>query len=402
MPLLTYQGTRPWAKAMKVAVATRKMPPWFADPQYGHFANDRSLSQSDIEMIGKWADEGAPEGDPKDAPKPIQWPADGWEIQPDIVIDGPSVDVPASPKGNVVEWMFITVPSHLDKDTWVTSMEVRPSEPAVTHHICVIFRPHTDDVKYNTPVWSDRPRDEQGYASAEAAGINGRGIPASVTAGNQIEGCYVPGHDTENYRLYKAAKLVPAGVDIVFQLHYTPNGKAVTDHPRIGLTVAKSAPERRYVSFGISSPNDAKSFAIPPNDANWSSPPAVAEFTSDADLVWMFPHMHLRGKDMTYKLTYPDGREEIVLSVPRYDFNWQLGYEIAQPIHVPKGTRLTVTAHYDNSVNNKFNPDPNRIVYYGDMSWEEMMFPFFSVVVDREVDAKKIIKVLRGLQSDGA
>jgi hypothetical protein len=402
MPLLTYEGTRPWAKAMKVAVATRKMPPWFADPQYGHFANDRSLSQSDIETIGKWADEGAPEGDPKDAPKPIQWPADGWEIQPDIVIDGPSVDVPASPKGNVVEWMYITVPSRLDKDTWVTSLEVRPSQPAVTHHMCVYFRPHTDDVQYNTPVWADRPRDQQGYAPAEAAGINGRGIPASVTAGNHIEGCYVPGHDTENYRLYNAAKLIPAGTDIVFQLHYTPNGKAVTDHPRIGLTVAKSAPERQYVSFGISSPNDAKSFAIPANDSNWSSPPAVAEFTSDADLVWMFPHMHLRGKDMTYTLTYPDGRKEIVLSVPRYDFNWQLGYEVAQPIHVPKGTRLTVTAHYDNSVNNKFNPDPNRIVYYGDMSWEEMMFPFFSVVVDRDVDPKKIIRIVRGLQSDGA
>ncbi len=402
MPFLTYEGTRPWAKAMKVAVATRKMPPWFADPQYGHFANDRSLRQSDIDEIGKWADDGAPEGDPKDAPKAIQWPGDGWEIQPDIVINGPAVDVPAKPKGNVFEWMYITVPSGIATDTWITSLEVRPSEPAVTHHICVYFKPHTDDVKYYTPVWGDRPRDDQGYASAEAAGNNGRFIPPSVTAGGNNEGCYVPGHQSQDYRIHHAAKLVGAGTDVVFQLHYTPNGKAVTDHPRIGLTVAQEPPQRRYVSFGLTSPSDAKSFAIPPNDANWSSPPAVAEFTEDAELIWMSPHMHVRGKDMTYTLTYPDGRKEIILSVPHYDFNWQLGYDTATPIHVPKGTRLTVTAHYDNSANNKFNPDPNRTVYYGDMSWEEMMFPFFSVVVDKDADVKKIIRVVRGLQADGA
>jgi len=403
MPFLTYEGTRPRAKSMKNAVVTRKMPQWFADAQYQHFSNDRSLKQSDIDTIAKWAESGAPEGDAKDAPAAIQWPAEGWEIQPDIVIDGPAFDVPAHPKGNVVEWMFITVPSGIAKDTWFTSLEIRPSEPAVTHHICVFFKPHTDDVKYNTPVWSDRPRDDEGYAEEKAAGINGRNLPPSVTAGSSgIEGCYVPGQQSQDYRTHHAAKLLRAGTDIVFQVHYTPNGKAVTDRPRIGLTVAPEAPPQRYVSFGISSPSDAKNFAIPPNNPNWASPPAVAEFTADADLVWMFPHMHVRGKEMTYVLTYPDGRQETILSVPRYDFNWQLGYDLATPIHVTKGTRLTVTAHYDNSANNKFNPDPNRVVYYGDMSWEEMMFPFFSVVVDKDVDAKKIMRVVRGLQADGA
>jgi hypothetical protein len=267
----------------------------------------------------------------------------------------------------------------------------------------VLFRPHSDDVKYNTPVWADRPRDAQGVADASAAGINGRGIPPEITKGaNGLEACYVPGQAAQDYRIHNAAKLLRAGTDIVFQMHYTPNGKEVVDHPRIGLTVAKDAPAQRYVTFGISSPNDAKSFAIPPNDPNWASPPAVAEFIADADLVYMFPHMHVRGKDMTYVLTYPDGRTETVLSVPRYDFNWQLAYDLATPIHIPKGTRLTVTAHYDNSANNKFNPDPNRTVYYGDMSWEEMMFPFFSVVVDKDVDVKKIMRIVRGLQADGA
>jgi hypothetical protein len=403
MSFLTYKDARPWSKAMKEAVVTRKMPPWFADGQFGHFANDRSLKASDIETISQWADSGAPEGDAKDAPPPIDWPREGWDIEPDIVVNGPEFAVPSNPKNNVIEWAYITVPSGITKDTWITSMEIRPSEPSVTHHICVFFKPHSPDVVYNKPVWSDRPRDESGSALASAAGANGRGIPGSITAGsNGIEGCYVPGQRTQDYRLHHAAKLFKAGTDIVFQVHYTPNGKDTTDRPRIGFTVAKEPPQRIYVSLGMSAPSDAKSFAIPPNAANWESPPAEATFVEDAELVWMFPHMHVRGKDMTYRLIYPDGRTDTVLSVPNYDFNWQLGYDLATPIRVPKGTKLAVTAHYDNSANNKFNPDPNRTVYYGDMTWEEMMFPFFSVVVDKDVDPRKVIKIVRGRQSDGA
>jgi hypothetical protein len=403
MSFLNYDSVRPWAKAIKVAVATKKMPPWFADPQFSHFANDRSLKTADIETIVNWVDAGSPEGSTKDAPPPVKWPAEGWDTTPDLVVNGPETVVPAHPKNNVIEWTYITVPSGITEDTWITSMEVRPSEPSVTHHICVYFKPHTADVKYNEPVWADRPRDENGAALASAAGVNGRGIPESVTAGsNGIEGCYVPGHSLEDYRVDGAAKLLKAGTDIVFQVHYTPNGKEVTDRPRIGFTVSKTPPERVYVSLGISSPSDAKSFAIPPNTENWESPPAVAEFTQDVELVWMFPHMHVRGKEMTYRLVYPDGKAETILSVPRYDFNWQLGYHLAQPIKVPKGTKLVVTAHFDNSVNNKFNPDPNKTVYYGDMTWEEMMFPFFSVVVDRNAESKRVIKIVRGRQADGA
>jgi hypothetical protein len=403
MSFLTYDTARPWAKAMKVAVLTKKMPPWFADPQFQHFANQRSLQPNEIETIAKWADAGAPEGNPHDAPPAVNWPKDGWEIQPDIVVNGPETKVPAHPKNNVIEWMYVTVPSGVTQDTWITSMQVRPSEPSVTHHICVYFKPHTGDVEYNKPVWYDRPRDENGAALAAAAGINGRGLPPSTTAGtNGIEGCYVPGQLSQDYRTHGAAKLFKAGTDIVFQLHYTPNGKDVVDRPQIGFTVAKEQPKRVYVSFGISSPSDAKSFAIPPNDPNWASPPAEVQFQQDVDLVWMFPHMHVRGKDMTYRLVYPDGRTETVLNVPHYDFNWQLGYDLAQPVHIPKGTKLVVTAHYDNSVNNKFNPDPNKTVYYGDMTWEEMMFPFFSVVVDQGVDPRSLIQIVRGRQSDGA
>jgi hypothetical protein len=403
MSLLTYQSARPWAKAMKAAVATRKMPPWFADPRYGHFVNDRSLQQGDIDTISQWADTGATEGDAADAPVAIKWPADGWEIQPDIVINGAPFTVPAKPKANVIEWTYITVPSGLKEDTWITSMEIRPSELAVTHHICVFFKPHTEDTQYNTPVWADRPRDERGRTPAEASGTSGKGLPDSVLKGTDgVQGCYVPGQFTQNYALFHAAKLVKAGTDIVFQLHYTPIGRDVVDRPRLGLTVAKAPAERTFVTLGTSAPSDAKSFAIPPNTPNWESPPMEAEFLQDAELVSMFPHMHLRGKDMTYQLTFPNGETETLLSVPHYDFNWQMGYDVVEPIKIPKGTHLKVTAHFDNSVNNKFNPDPNQTVYYGDMTWEEMMFPFFSVTVDKGKEAEKVIRVIKGRHGDGA
>jgi hypothetical protein len=403
MSLLTYESARPWAKAMKNAVLTRKMPPWFADPRYGHFTNDRSLKQADIDTIAQWADAGAPEGNPKDAPAALKWPADGWEIQPDFIVNGPEFAVAGKPKANVIEWTYITVPSGFKEDTWVTSMEIRPSEPSVTHHICVYFKPHTEGTEYNKPVWSARPRDEKGVAPAEAAGANGRNLPKSLLEGsNGPEGCYVPGQYTQDYRLFHAAKLIKAGSDMVFQLHYTPNGKDVVDRPRLGFTVAKAPAERTYVTVGTSAPSDAKHFAIPPNDPNWESPPMEAEFLVDAELVNMFPHMHVRGKDMTYTLTYPSGETETILSVPHYDFNWQLGYDVAKPIKIPKGTRMKVTAHFDNSVNNKFNPDPNQTVYYGDMTWEEMMFPFFSVTVDPGVTSKRVIRIIRGKDGDGA
>src|SRR5262249_40072644 len=191
-------------------------------------------------------------------------------------------------------------------------------------------------------------------------------------------------------------KLINADTDLVFQVHYTPNGHEVTDRPRVGFTVVKEPPRRRYVYASVDAPSDAHNFAIPPNNPNWESPIAEAMFDEDAELVWMSPHMHVRGKDVSYRLAYPDGRIETVLSVSRYDFNWQLGYELAKPIRVPKGTRLLVSAHFDNSAGNRFNPDPSRTIYYGEMSWDEMMKAFFSIVVDVNVDPAKIIRKVPG------
>jgi hypothetical protein len=396
MSFLTYQNVRPWAKAMKTAVLTRKMPPWFADPHYGPYLNDRSLKQSDMETIAKWADAGAPEGDPKDAPAAVQWPEE-WAIKPDLIVDGPTTNVPASPKNNVVEWMTVVMPSGFTKDTWVTSVQIKPEFPAVTHHICIGYVPHNPKIKYGVTYWADKERDEEGAALPDKGPtFLGSGTrrssdddPSSIPPQGGASDCYLPGNFAADYRIFNAARLIPAGSDITFGLHYTPNGTAVTDHVKVGFTVLDKAPERRYVSFLTTSPTDAKRFAIPPNDGNWESPYAEVTFLQDVELVYLMPHMHFRGKDMTYILEYPDGRKQTILNVPHYDFNWQLGYDTS--IKVPKGTVMHIDAHFDNSVNNKFNPNPNKTVYYGSMTWEEMMNPFYGVVVGKDADPRKIV-----------
>ena len=427
MSFLTYDATRPWAKAMKAAVATRKMPPWSADPHYSQFANDRSLAQSDIDTIAKWADNGAPQGDAKDAPPPVQWPANGWSTPPDLVLKGMPYTVPATPKNNVIEWMTLVTPTGFTKDTWVTSVEIKPSELGVTHHICVSFIPHRAGTNYNTLLWVDKQRDEAGVEVAPTdrkllrPTPDGKGQPVETRVRNNAPpekseedggsdgtangggigfSCYVPGRQLSDFRPFNAALLVPAGYDVTWTIHYTPNGTELTDKPAIGLTIAKEQPQRMVISSGIGT--DSRNFAIPPYDANYQPDPGVFTFLADAELHWMSPHMHLRGKDMTYKLVYPDGKEQIVLSVPHYDFNWQLGYDLATPIKVTKGTKLVVIAHYDNSANNKFNPDPSRTVYNGNMTWEEMFSPFFMVTVDKSVDPKKAIKAPRVIGAAGA
>lgn len=318
------------------------------------------------------------------------------------VVDGPTTEVPATPKNNVVEWITVMMPTGLTKDTWVSSVQIKPEYPAVTHHICIGYVLHDPRVTHGVAYWSDYERNDEGSSLPDKGptfvgggtpkSSDGNATPVTLPGGRSIqpaggaEDCYLPGNIVADYRPLHAAKLIRAGSDITFSLHYTPNGTAVTNHVKVGFTVLQEAPARRYVSLSTTAPTDPKSFAIPPNDPNWQSPSAEATFLQDVELVFMMPHMHFRGKDMTYTLEYPDsGRKQIILSVPHYDFNWQLGYKTS--IHVPKGAKLHIDAHYDNSVNNKFNPNPNKTVYT--MTWEEMMFPFFGVVVDRDAEPPK-------------
>ena len=417
MSLLSYREARPWAKAIKQAVVSRKMPPWLADPHYGHFFNDRSLKPAEIDTLAAWANSGAPEGDPKDAPAPVQWPAGGWNIQPDVVVQLPAHDVPDRA---VLEWENLAIPAPFKEDTWVTSVEIIPGQPAVVHHLCFNFEKHRPTTVYNRYEWMQVPRDEEGVSKKPGGGLGmAEGTVVSREVGSNevqrrkgrlsIRGsndfCYLPGLTYEDYRPSKAGLLVPAGSDIIVNIHYTTNGLAVVDRSAIGFTVTKAPPPKKFVAQGAGegggdapavAASDAvaaalvrhqagiSQLAIPPFEGNYLAPSSEITFLKDVELVWFRPHAHVRAKSVQYKLIYPDGREEIVLNVPRYDFNWQLTYRTS--LKIPKGARMHVEFRYDNSVNNKFNPDPSKWVYYGDQSWEEMGSPNMGFLMDRDAD----------------
>jgi hypothetical protein len=338
MPLTTYQEARPWAKAMKQAVLQRKMPPWLADSHYGTFVNDRHLSDREVETLVAWIDGGAPEGDPKLTP-PVPAFETGWNIgKPDKVIDiGTDYEVPAQ---GTVAYQYFTAPTGFTEDVWVESAEVRPDKRSAVHHIIAF--------------------------------IQEPGAPAGQGPLNNLLVGYAPGE--QPLRLAPGtAKLVKAGSKIMFQVHYTPNGKALKDRSYIGLKFAKQPPQYRAITANATN----RRFVIPPGDpafevkSTWTA-------RQETVLVNLMPHMHLRGKDFKFTLVYPDGREEVILNVPKYDFNWQLQYDLKTPITLPEGTRIDCVAHFDNSPNNKFNPDPTKEVKWGDQTWEEMMMGFFT------------------------
>jgi hypothetical protein len=396
MSLMNYQEARPWAKAIKAAVLTKKMPPWFADPKYGHFQNERRLSDAEINTLVSWADDGAPEGEAKDKPAELQF-IEGWNIKPDLVVSMPNTfDVPAS---GILEYQYIVVPTHFDKDMWVTAAEVRPGNRSVLHHVIVYVRPPGSIFLKDAPpgvpfVPVKVERDANGAAiprrpppPGSAPPNNGQPRPDPM-AGVELLTAYVPGLQAQRFdsAVAGAAKLVPAGSDFIFQLHYTTNGKAAADQTKVGLQFATAPPKYRYLTSNATQHD----FEIPPNDPNYESHSSVTVNTP-AQLVWLMPHMHVRGKDFLYQAVYPTGETETLLNVPKYNFNWQIGYEEAKAIPLPKGTRIECTAHHDNSANNPANPNPNVTVRWGDQTWEEMMMGFFSVVVEADVKPGDVI-----------
>jgi len=335
MSFLTYQDVRPWAKAMKAAVLAKKMPPWFADAKYGHFQNERTLSEADIKTLVSWADNGAPEGDAKDKPAPMQF-VTGWNIKPDVTIEMPNAfEVPAS---GILEYQYIVVPTNFDKDVWVTAAEVRPGNRAVMHHVIVYVRPpgsqYLKDAKPGIPfvpvVWERDangaavrripPAGQQPNAGAQQQQQGGGG--GNPMAGVELLTAYAPGLPEQRFDdpIGDTAKLVPAGSDLVFQLHYTTNGKAASDKTKVGLTLASKPPKYRFLTANAATQN----FEIPPNDPNYETHAALT-FAEPVRLVWLMPHMHLRGKDFLFKAVYPTGESETLLSVPKYNFSWQLG-----------------------------------------------------------------------------
>jgi hypothetical protein len=371
MSLLTYKDARPWAKAIKAAVLQKQMPPWTADPHYGKFSNDMSLSQSEVDTIVAWVDGGAKEGDPKDAPKPRQF-YEGWMIgKPDVVFTMPTpVHVPAS---GVVEYTYEIIPTHFDHDVWVRAAEAKAGARKEMHHVIAFLRPPGSTWFKDEPV---------GQPFIPQRGARQR--DAQQEAGAELLIGWAPGLQPTQLKPGQA-KLVKAGTDIVLQLHYTPNGKEVDDQTQIGLIFAKEPPKERVMTM------NAMNFflKIPPGDPNYES---HAEFTfqHDVKLVSLMPHMHLRGKDFEYDAVYPTGEKQVLLKVPHFDFNWQLSYTLADELVMPKGTKLECTAHHDNSANNKFNPDPTKEVRWGDQTWEEMMIGWFDVAFDKDLDPRAI------------
>jgi hypothetical protein len=352
MSLLTYEEARPWARAIKAKVVKREMPPWGADPTIGRFANDVSLKQSEIDTIAAWVDAGAPEGDRAELPKAPHF-TEGWSIgKPDLVFKMTEpISVPAD---GTVPYLYVTVPTKLKEDIWVRGIELKPTDRRVVHHI--ISDLVEDDGKPDDP----KPKLARDRTRKDIGGVGG----------------LVPG------RLYTlmdegVARKIPAGADIVLQMHYTTIGHAVVDQTEIGVVLAKAPPTQVRQEGGGQIPNTQ--LVIPPHHPNFEVS-AQRMMDRDTYLTNLYPHMHVRGKDVQYKIIYPDGREEVVLSVPRYDFNWQTSYRLAEPKFMPKGSLLKVTAHYDNSRANRYNPDPSQEVRWGEQTWEEMLIGYYSTV----------------------
>ena len=367
MPLVTYDQTRPWAKAIRAAVRAKKMPPWFADPHFGHFANDPSLTPQQIETLSAWADAGAPAGNSRDAPSSRRW-AKGWNIpQPDIVIEMPQpVKIPAL---GDIEYTYTIVPTGFTEDKWVQMSEVRPSSPQYVHHAVVYIRPPDSQWLRHSPV--GRP-----FTSSNLG--EGKGSESHWTDSDMLL-VYAPGSSPDHWP-DGMAKFIPAGSDMVFQIHYTTNGHAGSDRTSAGIVFAKQPPQQRVITLQLT--NDH--FVIPPG-ANDYRVEAHGTLPNDATLLSFFPHMHLRGKRFEYNLVRPRGATETLLRV-NYDFHWQLSYKLAVPLFLKAGTMLQAVAWYDNSRNNIHNPNPNATVTWGDQTYNEMMVGFFDIAVPANLD----------------
>jgi hypothetical protein len=376
MPLLTYEGARPWAKAIKAAVVSRTMPPWFADPHYGEFRNAPTITPAEIGTLTAWADGGAVEGDPADRPPAVRWP-EGWRIDPDVLVSMPKPHR-VGPKGDgQIKEFFIENP--FKEDTWVSAIEIRPSDPSAVHHVIV----QINEVLFTGGI----------LGAALGAGPAGSGSYSGTSlftmerlAGRgtfkTMEAVYAPGSPPLDFRFANAAKLIRGKTPIRLEVHYTPNGRQTQDQTKIAFTLAKGPVERSFVIMAPEHLADIRK-PIPPGAENWETKGELV-FNRDVQLVWFMPHMHLRGKDMTFRLIYPDGKEETVLSA-KFNFHWQLGYELKDPISVPSGTRMVVTAHHDNSANNPSNPEPDKKVRWGEMTADEMMLPWFGVLTEKNL-----------------
>jgi hypothetical protein len=369
-PLTNYREARAWAKPIAAAVEQRKMPPWFADPCCGHFSNDNSLAPSEIATLVGWAETGAPEGNSNDAPKPRQW-VKGWNIaSPDLVLKMPvPVQLPAT---GDVEYTYEIVPTNFAEGKWVQMSELRPSARDHVHHAVVYVRPPESNWLRGAPV--GKPFTASTLRDPHLM------HEAHLTTSDLLL-VYAPGSSPDHWP-QEMAKFIPAHSDLVFQMHYTTNGRAATDQTGLGLVFAKKPPDKRVLTLQLANENDR--IPIPPNATNYKVE-VEGTLPNDAELLSFFPHMHLRGKKFEYNIVHLDGTRETLLRVD-YDFYWQLSYRLAEPRMLKAGTKIEAIAWYDNSRANPHNPDPESYVEWGEQTYNEMMVGFFDVAVPAETD----------------
>jgi peroxiredoxin len=370
MPLMRYEDALSWSKMIREVVQEKRMPPWHADAKYGKFSNDRSLTTQERDTLLNWIKQGCPKGDVKDLPAEKKWPK-GWRIgEPDVVFQMPSeFTVPAEADEKGIAYKYFAVPTNYDEDKWVQAAEARPGAREVVHHIIVYVR--------------DKSR--MGRRTGGGGGGGGRNpgsSPPRDGIGNGLLVAHAPGDMPLMLKPGQAKKL-PRGSVLVFQMHYTPDGVERKDRSSVGLIFAKQPPRSEVRTRAVAQ----RVLLIPPGASNHQVT-SRSSFDRDVEVLSLMPHMHLRGKDFKYVAVYPDGKKETLLSVPKYDFGWQSNYRLAKPLRLPAGSRIECTAHFDNSADNPNNPDPKKLVLWGDQTWQEMMIGFVDYAFVGEKKAK--------------
>ncbi|MBI2421596.1 MAG: cytochrome c [Candidatus Hydrogenedentes bacterium] len=333
--LMSYRQVKGWGKMIQEVVNSKRMPPWGLDPHVGEWANDPSFTPEELAALNAWVEGGMPEGDPAKLPVPRVF-NDEWGIgEPDVVLEMPE-EVTIAATG-VVAYRYFTSDIDFEEDRYVKAIEVRPGNMKSVHHIIIFLQePQAEG-------------DSRGNFTENMLDVYAPGSPPGIFPDGVV-------------------RKIPKGSKLIWQVHYTPTGKEEKDRSRLGIIFA-GGPEKEVLRTAFAVNDD---FKIPPHHDDYVVE-ASKKIPADATVYSFTPHMHYRGKAMDFFLKYPDGKEVLACSVPAYDFNWQLDYQLKEPLRVPAGTVFRIVGRFDNSANNPNNPDPSKPVRWGEQTWEEML-----------------------------